>query len=153
MFKRFLKFGIVGGLGTIVNLVIFGLLTLAGVHPLISATVSFIVAATSNYILNSVWVFKDRGHKRTKILWVKFMCVSVFSLCINLIVLFIMEKYIMPKLMKWWIINEIMQITAGILNVKTLSKIIALYSQAVGIACSMIFNFIGNNLITFKEEK
>ena len=120
---------------------------------MISATVSFIVAATSNYILNSVWVFKDRGHKRTKILWVKFMCVSVFSLCINLIVLFIMEKYIMPKLMKWWIINEIMQITAGILNVKTLSKIIALYSQAVGIACSMIFNFIGNNLITFKEEK
>lgn len=153
MFKRFLKFGLVGGFGTIVNLVIFALLTLAGVHPLISATVSFIVAATFNYILNSVWVFKDRGHKCTKILWVKFMCVSVFSLCINLIVLFIMEKYIMPLVMKWWFINEIMQITAGILNVKTISKITALYSQAVGIACSMIFNFIGNNLITFKEKK
>ncbi|MBD5404946.1 GtrA family protein [bacterium] len=124
MFKRFLKFGLVGGFGTIVNLVIFALLTLAGVHPLISATVSFIVAATFNYILNSVWVFKDRGHKCTKTLWVKFMCVSVFSLCINLIVL--------------WIF---------------LSKINYLYSQAVGIACSMIFNFIGNNLITFKEKK
>ena len=153
MFKRFLKFGLVGGLGTIVNLVIFALLTLAGVHPLISATVSFIVAATFNYILNSVWVFKDRGHDCNITLWAKFMCVSVFSLCINLIVLFIMEKYIMPLVMKWWFINEIMQITAGILNVKTMSKITALYSQAVGIACSMIFNFIGNNLITFKEKK
>lgn len=153
MFKRFLKFGLVGGFGTIVNLIVFALLTLAGVHPLISATVSFIVAATFNYILNSVWVFKDRGHKCTKTLWVKFMCVSVFSLCINLIVLFIMEKYIMPLFMKWWFIEKIMQITAGILNVKTMSKITALYSQAVGIACSMIFNFIGNNLITFKEKK
>lgn len=152
MFKRFLKFGMVGGLGTIINLVVFALLSFAGVDSLISATVSFIIAASSNYILNSVWVFKDRGHKRTKTLWVKFMCVSVFSLGINLIVLFIMEKYIMPVAMKWWLVNEIMQITAGILNVKTISKIIALYSQAVGIACSMIFNFIGNNFITFRKK-
>lgn len=152
MFKRFLKFGMVGGLGTIINLVVFALLSFTGVDSLISATVSFIIAASSNYILNSVWVFKDRGHKRTKTLWVKFMCVSVFSLGINLIVLFIMEKYIMPVAMKWWLVNEIMQITAGILNVKTISKIIALYSQAVGIACSMIFNFIGNNFITFRKK-
>lgn len=153
MFKRFLKFGLVGGLGTIVNLVIFALLTLAGVSSIISAIISFIVAATFNYILNSVWVFKDRGHNCNKTLWAKFMCVSVFSLCINLIVLFVMEKFIMPELMKWWLVNEIMQITAGILDVKTISKIISLYSQAVGIACSMIFNFIGNNFITFKERK
>ena len=153
MFKRFLKFGLVGGLGTIVNIVIFVLLTLAGVHPLISATVSFIVAATFNYILDSVWVFKDRGHKCTKTLWVKFMCVSVFSLCINLIVLFIMEKYIMPKAMKLWFVEKIILITAEILKAKTISESISLYSQVVGIACSMIFNFIGNNLITFKEEK
>lgn len=153
MFKRFLKFGLVGGFGTIVNLVIFALLSFAGVNSMVSATVSFIIAATFNYILNSVWVFKDRGHKCTKILWAKFMCVSIFSLCINLIVLFIMEKYIMPFAIKWWVIDKIMQITAGILNVKTISKITALYSQAVGIACSMIFNFIGNNCITFKEEK
>ena len=52
MFKRFLKFGLVGGLGTIVNLVIFALLTLAGVSSIISAIISFIVAATFNYILN-----------------------------------------------------------------------------------------------------
>ncbi|MGN0929115.1 MAG: GtrA family protein [Alphaproteobacteria bacterium] len=152
MFKRFLKFGIVGGFGTIVNLVIFALLSFAGINSIISAIVSFIVAATFNYILNSLWVFKDRGHNCTKTLWVKFMCVSVFSLCINLIVLFIMERYIMPMMIKWWLVEKIMQITAGILNVKTISKIIALYSQAVGIACSMIFNFIGNNCITFKKK-
>lgn len=153
MFKRFLKFGLVGGLGTIVNLIVFIMLSFAGVHPLISATVSFIIAASSNYILNSVWVFKDRGHKRTKILWVKFMCVSVFSLSINLIVLFIMEKYIIPKMIKWWLIEKIILITTEILEAKSISDIITLYSQAVGIACSMIFNFIGNNHITFKEEK
>ena len=62
-----------------------------------------------------------------------------------------MENFVMPYIIKWWFVNEIMQITAGILNVKTLSKITALYSQAIGIGFSMIFNFIGNNCITFKK--
>ena len=151
MFKRFLKFGLVGGLGAIINLVIFALLSFAGVNYMISSVIAFIIAATSNYIFNSIWVFKDRGHKSSKILWAKFMCVSVVSLCINLGVLFIMENFVMPYIIKWWFVNEIMQITAGILNVKTLSKITALYSQAIGIGFSMIFNFIGNNCITFKK--
>ena len=86
MIKRFFKFGLVGGLGTVINLVIFALLTFAGVNYMISSVIAFIIAATSNYILNSIYVFDDRGHKRTKILWIKFMSVSVFSLVINLII-------------------------------------------------------------------
>lgn len=152
MFKRFLKFGMVGGIGTIVNLVIFALLSFAGVNYMLSSVMAFVIAATSNYLLNSVWVFNDRGHKRSKTLWAKFMCVSIFSLLINLSVLYIMENYTMPVLMNFWIVREIVEITAGILNVKTISKITALYSQAAGIAFSMIFNFIGNNFITFKEK-
>ena len=152
MIKRFFKFGLVGGLGTVINLVIFALLSFADVNYIISSVIAFIIAATSNYILNSIYVFDDRGHKRTKILWIKFMSVSVFSLVINLIILFIMENYIMPYIIKYWLINEIMQITADILNVKTVSKITALYSQATGIAFSMIFNFIGNNCFTFKKN-
>ena len=152
MFKRFLKFGMVGGIGTIVNLVIFALLSFAGVNYMLSSVMAFVIAATSNYLLNSILVFNDRGHKRSKTLWAKFMCVSIFSLLINLSVLYIMENYIMPVLMNFWIVREIVEITAGILNVKTISKITALYSQAAGIAFSMIFNFIGNNFITFKEK-
>ena len=116
MIKRFFKFGLVGGLGTVINLVIFALLSFAGVNYMISSVIAFIIAPTSNYILNSIYVFDDRGHKRTKILWIKFMSVSVFSLGINLIILFIMENYIMPYIIKYWLINEIMQITADILN-------------------------------------
>ena len=151
MIKRFFKFGLVGGLGTVINLVIFALLSFAGVNYIISSVIAFIIAATSNYILNSIYVFDDRGHKRTKILWIKFMSVSVFSLVINLIILFIMENYIMPYFIKYWLINEIMQIIT-VEQAKTVSKITALYSQATGIAFSMIFNFIGNNCFTFKKN-
>ena len=152
MLKRFLKFGIVGGFGTIINITIFAILNFAGINYIISSIIAFIIAATSNYILNQIWVFSDRGHKASKTLWLKFMYISIFSLNINIIVLYFMEKFIMPKLLTFYIPNKIILITANILNTNTINKITTLYSQCIGIGFSMIFNFIGNNYITFKKK-
>jgi len=99
--KRFLKFALVGGIGTIINLVIFILGNYWWDYYLLSATLAFGVAATSNYILNNIWVFADRGHKTSKKLYSKFMVVSVISLGINLLVLEMMQSYIMPELLKF----------------------------------------------------
>ena len=112
MLKRFLKFGLVGGIGTIINIATFTFLNFTGINYIISSIISFIIAATSNYILNQIWVFSDRGHKTSKTLWLKFMSVSIFSLSINITILYIMESFIMPQLLKFWLPNKIIIITS-----------------------------------------
>ena len=151
MIKRFCKFCIVGGIGTIINLIIFAILTTKGINYLTSAIISFIVAVTSNYTLNQLWVFSDRHKTHSKKLWLKFMFVSIFSLGINILTLFIMERFIMPSLIKYNWIKWIINTTYTIIKTKP-TNTTAIYSQCFGIATSMIFNFVGNNCFTFKNS-
>ena len=54
------KFCAVGAVGYLVNLAVYAALLHAGVHYLLAATCSFLVAVTSNYIWNRLWTFRDR---------------------------------------------------------------------------------------------
>src|SRR3954464_11127426 len=58
------KFGAVGATGYVVNLAVYtALLRGAGWHYAYAATVSFLVAVTTNYLWNRLWTFRDqRGH-------------------------------------------------------------------------------------------
>ena len=57
---RIVKFMIVGGSGAVLSLSLMFLFTeLAGIFYLLSYFMTFIVAVTYNYILNSKWTFKD----------------------------------------------------------------------------------------------
>ena len=58
------KFGAVGGSGYVVNLLVYTtLLKGFGVHYLMAATISFVVAASWNYWWNRHWTFRaQRGH-------------------------------------------------------------------------------------------
>ena len=58
------KFGAVGASGYVVNLAVYTLLLKGfGVHYLVAATVSFVVAASWNYWWNRHWTFREqRGH-------------------------------------------------------------------------------------------
>ncbi len=150
--KRFFKYCGVGGLGTLISLVVFVLLNEVWEYYLLSSLAAFLVAATCNYILNNVWVFSDRGHKTSKKLYTKFMLVSVFSLGVNLIVLWIMQKYIMPQMLTIHLFNQALNYSAECLHIKNVHKLGLLISQAVGIGCSMLINFLGNNFITFKKK-
>jgi hypothetical protein len=54
------KFCAVGAVGYVVNLVVYATLLHAGFHYLLAATCSFLVAVSSNYLLNRLWTFRDR---------------------------------------------------------------------------------------------
>jgi len=59
---RFLRFMLVGGLGTLTNLLVLFLIThFAGIHYMASFGVAFLIAATQNYCLNKQWTFGDRN--------------------------------------------------------------------------------------------
>jgi putative flippase GtrA len=58
------KFCVVGASGYVVNLAVYWTsINWAGFHYAIAATISFLVAATSNYTFNRAWTFAHaRGH-------------------------------------------------------------------------------------------
>lgn len=119
---QLLKFGVVGGSGYLVNLVVFALLAdNLGVHHAIAAIGAFCVAVTNNFLWNRYWTF-GAGTASASFQAVRFFTVSILSLLINLAVL--------------------EAILAG-------TAVGELPAQAIAVAVVMPFNFLGNRLWTF----
>ncbi len=78
------KFCTVGGSGYVINLGVYTLaLTQAGLEYRLAATVSFLVAVSSNYLWNRIWTFRDRrGHIGAQGL--RFLIVSVVAYVANI---------------------------------------------------------------------
>jgi dolichol-phosphate mannosyltransferase len=117
------KFCAVGASGYVVNLVVYTLLLHAGLHYLLAAICSFVVACTSNYFLNRNWTFHDRrGH--FGIQGMQFLVVSAVSLGANLLVLHILISVGTGKLV----------------------------GQAIAIVVVTPLNFLGNRLWSFRTR-
>jgi len=116
------KFCAVGAVGYVVNLAVYATLLHAGLHYLLAATCSFLVAVTSNYLLNRLWTFRDRrGGIATQ--GMRFFVVSLASLGANLLVLHVLIK-----------------LGAGKLT-----------GQAIAIVLVTPLNFVGNKLWSFRR--
>jgi putative flippase GtrA len=78
------KFCMVGATGYAVNLAVFALLVHGfGIHYLVAAVCSFLVAVTSNYVWNRLWTFR---HQRGAVEYqgLRFLLVSTVALAGNL---------------------------------------------------------------------
>ena len=94
------KFCTVGASGYLVNLVVFTILVGSGLHYLLAATGSFLVAVTNNYIWNRLWTFRgQRGHVAYQGL--RFLVVSGVPLAANLVILHVlvqaMDREVLPQ--------------------------------------------------------
>jgi putative flippase GtrA len=116
------KFCVVGGTGYVVNLAVYALLLRgAGLHYLLAAVGSFLVAVTNNYTWNRVWTFRrQRGHVAYQ--GMRFLVVAVVALSANLAVL-----------------KALVSLGLG--------KIVA---QAIAIGLVTPLNFVGNKLWSFR---
>jgi putative flippase GtrA len=115
------RFCIVGASGYVVNLAVFTLLLQgAGVHYLLAATGSFLVAVTNNYTWNRLWTFRgQRGHVGYQGL--RFLVVSTLSLCANLLLLALLVRLGLQEVL----------------------------AQAIAIVLVTPLNFVGNKLWSF----
>jgi putative flippase GtrA len=119
------KFCAVGAVGYLINLAVYDALLHAGLHYLLAATCSFLVAMTSNYTWNRLWTFREhRGH--VGIQGMRFFVVSLAALGANLVVLHLLIAY-------------------GGLG--------RLSAQAVAIVLVTPLNFVGNKLWSFRLRK
>ena len=116
------RFCIVGSSGYVVNLAVYTLLVQGiGVHYLVAATCSFLVAVTNNYTWNRLWTFRgERGHFAYQGL--RFLIVSIVALDANLLIL-----------------HGLVQLG--------LAKVLA---QAIAVILVTPLNFVGNKLWSFR---
>lgn len=119
------KFCAVGGVGYVINLAVYTLLLHEGLHYLLAATCSFVVAATGNYFLNRHWTFRDR-RAHVGVQGLQFFVVSAFALGANLLVLHLL-------------------IRAGLGDQKK-------FAQSIAILVATPLNFLGNRLWSFRTR-
>lgn len=92
VFTKFLKFGVVGGSGLIIDFSATWLLKeKLGTHKLLANSIGFILAATSNYYLNRIWTFESTNEDLTTEFSL-FLFFAVIGLAINNSILFILNE-------------------------------------------------------------
>lgn len=125
---QFVKFGIVGGLGTVTNLLLFFLFVDKMGLPEIPVSIGcFLIAGTQNYAINHKWTFSgNNGNSSLSIKkWLTFLSGSLVGLFANIVVMQIM-----------------------IINLDLPFKFVA---QACGIAAGMAINFVVSKFFVFRR--
>ena len=122
LISKFIKFGVVGCSGMLID---FGTTYICKeklkLNKYLSNCIGFILAATSNYVLNRIWTFES--HKEEiGVQYFQFMIVSIIGLGINSLIL-----YLLTDKLKWNFY----------------------FSKLIAIAITTIWNFFANLLFTF----
>ena len=142
--KIFIKFGLVGASGVVVNILIYTALVNLDVNYLIAATIAFLFAVSSNFYLNFIWTFKDKGKNKTvKKKYLHFFIISLLNFVINLSILKIAVQFLSGNELTYVIIKKYLE--------NNPDKIIKIIAQMVGIGVATFFNFFGNYFITFRK--
>lgn len=121
---KLIKFGVVGCSGLVID---FGFTYLLkeklGVHKLLSNSVGFIMAASSNYYLNRVWTFESHN-PNVSIEFSSFFAIALVGLLINNGIL--------------WLINTKFGFNFYV-------------AKLIAIGITVIWNFGANFLVTFSS--
>lgn len=122
---QLVRFGLVGGVGFIVNLAVYALF----VHPLgvdyrIAAVAAWIVAVLNNFVLNRHWTF-DARDGRASFQAMRFVAVSLVAFVFSLLLLTLLVE------------------GGGLAKVP---------AQAIAVVASTPLNFLGNKLWSFRAQ-
>jgi putative flippase GtrA len=105
--RQFVKFGIVGASGFIVNLAAFTLLQRVvpnHAEPLqynVIYTIAFLAGGVSNYYLNRIWTFRSTGHAVRE--GVQFLSVSAVALVVGLVVSALVSRWLGHGHRTWFV--------------------------------------------------
>lgn len=137
---RFVKFGIVGLIGSVIDFGVFNLLTIAfNVTSIASSTVSFALAVINNFILNRFWTYPETRQSSIYKPLVQFAIVSCLGLAIRIPLFAWLEKMLIPLAAK------------TIPNVLTPTIVGHNIALALVIGVVMLWNFFANRFWTFKH--
>ena len=160
--RQFIRFGIVGGSGVLVNFVVFYLANKAlenglGLHANdvvmqlgstrwnvrwyhVMYTLAFVLANTWNYQLNRIWTFRTVS----KVSWIR----GFFPFLLTGIGAFIVSQVILTLLMNP---NSPLGLPTDVFDNSTGLRTKSYWAQAISIVVAMPINFIINKLWTFRS--
>ncbi|MCE4050177.1 MULTISPECIES: GtrA family protein [Bacillaceae] len=119
----FFKFGIVGSLNTIIDFVVYALLTSVGANYLLSQILSYSCGLLNSYFVNRTWTFKQKDKASMKE-FIRFLAVNAATLSLTLILLdFLYTKQGLNLLLSKFLVTAI----------------------------GTIFNFIGTKMLVFTK--
>lgn len=137
---RFIKFGIVGIIGSVIDFGVFNLLTiLANCSSTISNIISFTLAVINNFILNRYWTYPDTKETPFMKQMVQFSIVSGLGLAIRVPLFKYLEYLLIPLAAR---------IVPNLLTPTIVGHNVAL---ALVIGVVMLWNFFVNRFWTFKN--
>jgi len=120
---KFLKFGVVGGSGLVIDFVITYLLKeKLKVHKFVANSIGFMAAATNNYFLNRIWTFESSSNNMAGEFSL-FFFFSMIGLVINNSILYLLNEKL---------------------------KINFYLSKLLAIGVTVVWNFGSNFLFNFK---
>lgn len=98
--KKFLKFGVTGGLNTVIDFAVYSLLVWAFPVSLYAAQVAGYACGTLNsYIINRNWTFRSKNRFFSRE-FLKFIIVSLITLGISLVMICVLQL-IFPDINKY----------------------------------------------------
>jgi putative flippase GtrA len=123
---QLVRFALVGGAGFVVNVAVYALFVHgAGFEYRVASIIAWLVAVVNNFLLNRHWTFDARDQGRAHHQAARFLLVSLAAEIVSLALLTLFVE------------------SAHIAKVP---------AQALAVALSMPFNFVGNKLWTFRSS-
>ncbi|NCN51591.1 GtrA family protein [archaeon] len=123
--SKFLKYALVGFIGILVNLLFLYLFTeIFKMYYLFSSVISFSIATFHNFFINKVWTFKENVKDKVFSKGTKFFIISGISLLVNTFFLYLFTD---------------------------IFGVYYIFSQILASGFTLITNFTGNRLWTFKN--
>lgn len=143
--SRFIRFAIVGAIGSVVDFGVMNLLVNLFSTPLVIAgTISFIAAVISNFILNRNWTYPDSRSKPIVRQLMEFSLVSIGGLIIRIPTLAFLE----PIIYKWITALALAIIPSVSLPLDVISKNLTL---GITILIVLFWNFFINRYWTYSD--
>ena len=139
---QFVRFGLIGGMNTGVDLVILNILIYStgqneGAAYSAFKAISFAAAATFSYFMNKKWAFRDSSKEKEVQKFSQFFAVSIIGAVINVSVATLVVTYLKPVLGSDFLF----------LDDNLWGSVGALFGTAFG----LIWNFLGYKFIVFKK--
>jgi dolichol-phosphate mannosyltransferase len=148
---RFVKFGIVGGSGVVVNLGIYFLFTrgLGWQESLLGKNLSYLlsveVSILTNFLLNDFWTFADRRQAdRWRTRFFRFHVVSLVGMAVN---------WGIFAALNWLIASGRLELMGNLSLWGWHANVDDLIAACLGIIGAMAWNFLANLLWTWRGEK
>lgn len=123
--KRFVRFCVVGVSNSAISFLVFYILSQQmGANYLLSSFIGYISGIANSFVWNKIWTFQDQS-PRLLGQFIKFLAVNLFSLCINLLVLYTLVE--------------------NLHQVKTIAQLVAM-------GFSTVANYLGSKIMVFVER-